>query len=155
MTKTKYNLRSRASDLKKLDPLDDALELMFFGWSGLIRKAEVYFASIGLTRTHRRILYIIARHEGVTIGNIQLILGISKQALHRPMKQLLEEKFVVAIRNPKSHRFKMLHLTPKGRKAEAKASSHERRIMNKAFMQVGNSSRKAWSEIMAFLAQHG
>lgn len=141
--------------LAKLDPLDDALELMFFGWKGSIRQADAYLASLGLSRVHHRILYVIARREDLTVGELHEILGISKQALHRPMKQLVDKGFVQSVRSPTSHRHKILQLTPKGARTESAASDRERAIMGKAFARVGRTGRAGWSEVMAFVAENG
>jgi DNA-binding MarR family transcriptional regulator len=153
-------INSRAEKIRqlrfdKLDPLDEALELMFFGWKGSIRKADEYLASVGLYRVHHRILYAIARREDLTVGELHEILSISKQALHRPMKQLLDHGFVESMRSPTSHRHKILRLTPKGKRTEKGASDREREIMGKAFARVGKSGRESWSEVMAFVTDHG
>src|SRR6187402_2288301 len=105
-------------DLKKLDPLDDALALMYFGWRGMTRAADEYLATVGLSRVHQRILYAVLRGEGITMSDLLAILQISKQALHRPMKQLLDEGYVAVKRDPARHRFKILELTPAGRAVE-------------------------------------
>jgi DNA-binding MarR family transcriptional regulator len=139
----------------KLDPLDEALELMFFGWKGSIRQADIYLASVGLSRVHHRILYAIARRDDLTVGELHEILSISKQALHRPMKQLLDQGFVQSERSQASHRHKILRLTAKGKRAEKAASDCERRIMGRAFAQVGKAGRENWSDVMAFVTDHG
>ncbi|MFX8246752.1 helix-turn-helix domain-containing protein, partial [Acinetobacter baumannii] len=77
--------------LAKIHELDPALELMFFGWRGMTDKADAYLATVGLSRVHHRILYVSARKPDVTVGSLQEILGISKQALHRPLKHLLDQ----------------------------------------------------------------
>jgi DNA-binding MarR family transcriptional regulator len=139
----------------KLDPLDEALELMFFGWKGSIRQADMYLASVGLYRVHHRILYAIARRDDLTVGELHEILSISKQALHRPMKQLFDQGFVESTRSPTSHRHKILRLTPKGKRTERAASNREREIMGRAFAKVGKSSRENWSDVMAFVTDNG
>lgn len=136
-------------DLKKLDPLDDALTLMYYGWLGMTRGADDYLATMGLGRVHHRILYAIARRDGITITDLLAILRISKQALHRPMKQLLDQALVATTRDPARHRYKILSLTEAGRAVEHEASSRERQVMAAAFEQVGPEGRKAWAAVMA------
>jgi DNA-binding MarR family transcriptional regulator len=151
---------SRASKINqfrfvKLDPLDEAIELMFFGWKGSIRQADIHLASVGLSRVHHRILYAIARRDDLTVGELHEILSISKQALHRPMKQLFDQDFVQSTRSPTSHRHKILRLTPKGRRTERAASNRERDIMKRAFAAVGKSARESWCDVMAFVTDNG
>ncbi len=141
-------------DLKKLDPVDDALALMYYGWRGMTREADAYLATLGLSRVHHRMLYAIARAEAPTVTGLLAILGVSKQALHRPMRQLLDGGYVETARDPARHRFKILALTPAGREVEARASEHERRVMREAFDQVGRVGRDAWAEVMASIARH-
>ncbi|WP_286144082.1 MarR family winged helix-turn-helix transcriptional regulator [Bradyrhizobium sp. NFR13] len=135
-------------DLKKLDPLDDALALMYFGWRGMTRAADEYLATVGLSRVHHRILYAVLRGDGITMSDLLAILQISKQALHRPMKQLLDEGYVAVKRDPARHRFKILELTPAGRAVERIASGYERKIMARAFKKAGAGSQAAWSAVM-------
>jgi DNA-binding MarR family transcriptional regulator len=140
-------------DLKKLDPLDDALALMYFGWRGMTRAADEYLATVGLSRVHHRILYTVLRGDSITMSDLLAILQISKQALHRPMKQLLDGGYVAVKRDPARHRFKILELTPAGRAVERTASAHERKIMARAFKKAGAGSQAAWSAVMAEAAR--
>ncbi|HEX7883429.1 MAG TPA: MarR family winged helix-turn-helix transcriptional regulator [Afipia sp.] len=148
--------RRRASaheaGLAKIHDLDPALELMFFGWRGMTEKADAYLATMGLSRVHHRIMFVIARKPDVTVGSLQDILGISKQALHRPLKHLLEQVLVVSERDAEQHRYKILRLTGEGKRIEHRASELERRVMEKAFAKVGASGASAWMRVMASIA---
>lgn len=128
--------------------MDDALELMFFGWRGMTRPADELLATFGMSRVHHRILYAIARAEMMTLTDLIGLLAVSKQALHRPMKFLFDEGYVVAERAPDRHRFKILSLTSKGKAVEHKASELERRVMRRAFAAAGPSGRKLWAAVM-------
>lgn len=147
--------RARVSnvDLKKLDPFDDALALMYFGWRGMTRAADDYLATIGLSRVHHRILFTVLRSENVTMSDLLAILQISKQALHRPMKQLQDMGYMAVKRDPARHRFKLLELTPAGRAIERTASGLERKIMARAFKKAGAGSQETWSAVMAEAAR--
>lgn len=135
-------------DLTKLHPMDEALELMYFGWRGMTRDADRYLATLGLTRVHHRILYSIARGNDLTISGLLAILDISKQALHRPMSMLVENGYVAMTPHPTQHRFKILQLTAAGKKVEHRASEHERRVMARAFERGGTRSFRAWADVM-------
>lgn len=135
-------------DLKKLHPMDEALELMYFGWRGMTREADRYLAMVGLTRVHHRILYSIARGNDLTISDLLSLLDISKQALHRPMTMLIDKGYVMTAPHPTQHRFKILRLTAAGRKVEDQASEHERRVMARAFHSGGTRAFRAWADVM-------
>ena len=61
--------------------------------------ADQYLATLGLSRPHHRILYVVARQPDVSIGALIEILSISKQALNRPLGLLLERKMLTSKRS--------------------------------------------------------
>jgi DNA-binding MarR family transcriptional regulator len=141
----------RAS-LRKLHDLDAALELMYYGWRGMTLAADEYLATLGLSRAHHRILYVVARQPDISIGALIEVLGISKQALNRPLSQLLEHELLTSRRSPEQHRSKLLRLTEEGRRVEARASGHERKVMREAFDRVGKPGAAAWMAVMEVIA---
>lgn len=141
----------RAS-LKKLDDLDAALELMYYGWRGMTLTADEYLATLGLSRPHHRILYVVARQPDISIGALIEVLGISKQAASRPLSLLLEQKLLTSKRSAEQHRSKLLRLTPEGQRIEARASGYERKVLRAAFDRVGPSGAAAWMAVMGAIA---
>lgn len=138
--------------LKDLHPLDEPLLLMNYALRGLVVEADRLLASYGLSRVHHRILYVLARSEDISVGDLLTMLGISKQALHQPMKHLLETGFITASRSKSEHRVKLLNLTAKGRRMEVAATDLERVAMQEAFDLVSKGGRNAWLKIMVSLA---
>ena len=143
----------RAS-LTKLDDLDAALELMYYGWRGMTLTADQYLATLGLSRPHHRILYVVARQPDISIGALIEVLGISKQAASRPLSLLLERKLLMSKRSPEQHRSKLLRLTPEGQRVEQRASGHERKVLRAAFDRVGPSGAAAWMAVMGAIADN-
>jgi DNA-binding MarR family transcriptional regulator len=141
----------RAS-LTKLDELDVALELMYYGWRGMTLTADQYLATLGLSRPHHRILYVVARQPDISIGALIDILGISKQAVNRPLNLLLERKLLISKRSPEQHRSKLLRLTPEGQRIEQRASGYERKVLRAAFDHVGETGAAAWMAVMGAIA---
>ena len=143
----------RAS-LAKLDDLDAALELMYYGWRGMTLTADEYLATLGLSRPHHRILYVVARQPDISIGALIEILGISKQAANRPLNLLLERKMLTSQRSPEQHRSKLLRLTEAGKRAEQRASGYEREVLRAAFDRVGAPGAAAWMAVMGDIADN-
>ena len=143
----------RAS-LKKLHELDAALELMYYGWRGMTLAADEYLATLGLSRPHHRILYVVARRPDISIGALLEVLGISKQALNRPLGLLLERKLLTSKRSPEQHRSKLLHLTDAGQRIEQRASGYERKVLREAFDRVGAPGTAAWMAVMGAIADN-
>ncbi len=139
--------------MRELHPLDGALLLMHFAFRGLVVRADEYLAKHDLSRVHHRILYVLARADGISVGGLLETLGVSKQALHRPMKYLQENGYVVAERDAVEHRVKLLRLTPKGVRMERTASDHERAAMQAALGKMSSSEQQAWRDVMIVLAK--
>jgi DNA-binding MarR family transcriptional regulator len=143
----------RAS-LTKLHDLDGALELMYYGWRGMTLMADQYLATIGLSRPHHRILYVVARQPDISIGELIEVLGISKQALNRPLSLLLERDLLTSKRSVEQHRSKLLRLTDAGKRIEQRASDYERKVLRAAFDRVGPSGAAAWTAVMGVIADN-
>ena len=143
----------RAS-LTKLHDLDAALELMYYGWRGMTLMADQYLATLGLSRPHHRILYVVARQPDISIGALIEVLGISKQALNRPLNLLLQRDLLTSRRSAEQHRSKLLRLTPEGQRVEARASEYERKVLRAAFDRVGKSGAAAWMTVMEVIADN-
>jgi DNA-binding MarR family transcriptional regulator len=143
----------RAS-LTKLHDLDAALELMYYGWRGMTLMADQYLATLGLSRPHHRILYVVARQPDISIGELIEVLGISKQALNRPLGLLLERDLLTSRRSAEQHRSKLLRLTDAGKRIEQRASDYERKVLRAAFDRVGPSGTAAWTAVMGVIADN-
>lgn len=143
----------RKVGLRPLEPLDGALELMFYGWRGMTRDADDYLADLGLSRVHHRILFVVARRDGLTVGELLGALGLSKQAVHRPMRQLLDGDYLRSEREADRRRFKILTLTDRGAEVEREASNRERRVMADAFEEAGPAAQEAWLAVMAAVSR--
>jgi DNA-binding MarR family transcriptional regulator len=143
----------RAS-LTKLHDLDAALELMYYGWRGMTLMADQYLATLGLSRTHHRILYVVARQPDISIGALIDILGISKQAANRPLSLLLQRKLLTSRRSVEQHRSKLLRLTEAGKRIEQRASDYERKVLREAFDRVGPPGAAAWTAVMGVIADN-
>ena len=139
--------------LPKIHELDDALALMYFGWRGMTLAADNYLATLGLSRAHHRILYVIARRPGISVGTLIEVIGVSKQAMNKPLNLLLKRRLVASERSAEQHRSKLLRLTDEGKRVEHRASSHERKMMKQAFDKVGASGADAWKRVMRAIAE--
>ncbi|TWA91322.1 MarR family winged helix-turn-helix transcriptional regulator [Bradyrhizobium stylosanthis] len=154
MPKTSQAAGLHRASLAKLNELDAALELMYYGWRGMTLEADDYLAKQGLSRSHHRILYVVARRPDIAIGALIEVLGISKQALNRPLNLLLERKLLTTQRAPEQHRSKLLRLTAAGQRIEQRASDHERKVMRQAFDRAGASGAAAWMAVMEAIADN-
>lgn len=146
-------INSASVRMQHLDPLDLSLELLHFGFRGLTVEADNYLQTLNLSRVHHRILYIIARADSITIGDLASTLGVSNQALHRPMSVLLERELVAYTRDPARHRFKLLALTEQGQDVEQQATNFERSAIGQALASTDENGQQAWHGVMQALAE--
>ena len=117
-------------------------------------QADSFLADHGLSRVHHRILYVIARAAEINVGELATTLGVSKQALHRPLTHLFEQELVCYSRAPERHRFKLLALTGQGQALEQNASELERQALRQAFSRTDDQGQEAWTKVMLSLAEN-
>lgn len=146
-------INAASARMTALHELDSALELLHFGFRGLTVEADRYLETQGLSRMHHRVLYVIARAQNITVGELAATLGISKQALHRPLTVLANQGHVLHTRDPERHRYKCLTLTPSGAEIERQATLHERNAIGEALQSVSAEGQEAWYQVMQALAE--
>ncbi|WP_334485937.1 hypothetical protein [Bradyrhizobium algeriense] len=79
--------------------MDDALELMYFGWRGMTLAADEYLGTLGLSRAHHRnpLRHCApARHIGRLPRRDHRRL---QQALNRPLNLLLRRDLVISVQS--------------------------------------------------------
>ena len=133
--------------------LNQALESMHFDFRAMIFKPDQRLAELGLARIHHRLLYFIARHPDCSINELLLIMHISKQYLHQPLKKLVARGYVRQKTDSQDRRIKRLRLTAKGNKLEYELSETQRHRFAEIFRQVGPAAEKHWRQVMALLSE--
>jgi len=135
-----------------LRDLDEALELMHFGFRAIVTGPDRDLARRGLGRVHHRVLYFVRRNDGLTVGDLVRILGVTKQALHRPLADLVTRRLVVREPDADNRRFVRLRLSRAGAAFERKLSGTQRRHFARVFARVGERSERGWCDVMRDLA---
>lgn len=128
--------------------LDEASELLFFAFRELTAEPDRILSERGLSRVHHRILYFVRRNEGLGPGELLAILRVSKQALARPLKELVTQKLLTAAPVPENRRRKALRLTPAGARLEHRLSGSQRRRFEAAFGAAGPAAWQGWQAVM-------
>jgi len=142
------DLSPRAAEAR----LDEAMELMHFGFRGIVEEPDRELAKLGFSRMHHRVLYFVGRNPAVAIGALQRLLGVSKQALNRPLRELVDGGFVERRDAPGNRRTKHLSLTRKGATLEARVSGAQRRQFAIVFRAAGRAAEAGWRRVMRELA---
>ena len=95
----------------------------------------------------------MGRHPGIAVNGLLEILGVSKQALNAPLRQLLEMKLVDSQTNAGDRRVRELRLTSEGARLEANLSGLQRRRMEEVFRAAGPEAETSWREVMGEIAE--
>jgi DNA-binding MarR family transcriptional regulator len=131
---------------------EDPLALLFFAFRDVTAQPDRVLAERGLSRVHHRILYFVARNPGVGPGRLLEILRISKQALARPLRDLVAQGLIESAIPSGDRRTRALALTADGARLEARLSGLQRRRFAAAFRAAGAASERGWREVMRRLA---
>jgi DNA-binding MarR family transcriptional regulator len=138
-----------------LDPLDEAMELIHFAFRRVVAGPDRLLATRGYGRLHHRILYVVGRNPGLSVGDLLALLDVTKQAISAPLRTLVADGLVSAAASPDSRRRKSLHLTAEGRRFEKRVSDLQRGRFAEAFRRCGPDAERGWRVVMDDLAEGG
>ncbi len=133
--------------------LDPLTAVFFMAWRTLASAADAVLAPEGLGRLHHRILYAVARLPSVSVGDLAGALGITRQALHRPLAELKERGLVRVDVVKENRRERALTVTPKGKKLEDRATSAQQDEIARAFASVSEAEARGWVRVQFALAE--
>jgi len=137
---------------KKVDDLNQALEAIHFGFRALTAHPDERLAQMGYSRVHHRVLYFIARNSACSVNELLTVMGVSKQYLHRPLRQLAQAGYVAFKTDCTDRRVKRLSLTPRGEVLEFELSDDQRTRFECVFQQAGPRAEAGWRKVMRLLA---
>ena len=142
-------------DLNRQARLREAIELLFHAYRAFTAPPDRILEARGLGRVHHRILYFVARSPGTTVTALLGVLGVSKQALNAPLRQLVEAGLVGAAASPHDKRSKLLSLTEAGVALEAELSGTQMALLEEVFTAAGPDAEQAWRALMGRLGKPG
>jgi DNA-binding MarR family transcriptional regulator len=134
-------------DLKNPTIQQAAMEAFFFGYQAFTAKADEMLARRGLSRVHHRILFFIARYPGLSMKELLGYLGVSKQALNIPLRQLLEMHLVTSGTAEDDKRKRLLGFTPEGAKLELALRREQAKLLQRAFADAGEAAVNGWLQV--------
>ena len=125
----------------------------FFGYQAFTAKADEMLARRGLSRVHQRIVFFIAHHPGVSVTELLSLLGVSKQALNTPLRQLIEMNLVLSVAPDTDKRKRLLELTADGVRFEASLRREQVKLLQRVFAEAGEDAVNGWLTINQALGQ--
>ena len=135
------------------EELREAIELFYFAYRAFTDGPDHILEERGLGRVHHRILYFVGRNPQTTVNALLEILDVSKQALHAPLRQLVEGQLVVMQPDQNDRRYKRLTLTNEGKKLEARLTGAQVKLLGAVFTATGTRSQAAWKTVMRQISQ--
>jgi DNA-binding MarR family transcriptional regulator len=128
--------------------LNRALEVLHFAFRAVTKGPDAVLAERGLSRVHHRLLYFIARSANLRVRELRATLGVTKQAMNAPLRELVQRRLVAESVDEADRRGKRLSLTAAGRELEQILSGHQRDLFARAFRKLGKAREDAWFEVM-------
>ena len=129
-----------------------AIEQFYFGYRAFTVQPDRILAQLGLGRVHHRILYFVGRNPRISVNALLSLLGISKQALNAPLRQLFEMQLVTIDTAAHDKRVRELSLTSSGAELEAQLTGTQMRQLQAVFEQAGTNAEAGWYRVMRLLS---
>ena len=146
---------ARAAPASDEARLRTAIELLYFGYRAFTAPPDRILEERGLGRVHHRILYFVGRNPHVSVNALLGVLGVSKQALNAPLRQLVEMGLVATETAAHDRRVRQLRLTPAGEALEAQLTGAQMVQLEAAFAQAGAGAEAGWHAVMECLVGGG
>jgi DNA-binding MarR family transcriptional regulator len=134
------------------DEIRRGIELLYFGYTAMVRGADAILVSEGLGRAHHRALYFIARRPGLSVGELLRLLAITKQSLGRVLTELQAKGLVEQLVGTTDRRQRLLRLTAAGSTLEAALFAELETGMAAAYGEAGQSAVTGfWSVLVGLI----
>jgi len=134
-------------DLKKAAAQQHAMEAFFFGYQAFTARPDAILARRGLSRVHHRILFFIALYPGLSVKQLLGYLGVTKQALSIPLRQLIEMNLVVSVAADDDKRRRLLGFTAEGARLERALRREQTKMLERAFVEAGETAVAGWLQV--------
>ncbi|WP_260961703.1 MarR family winged helix-turn-helix transcriptional regulator [Pseudomonas citri] len=131
-------------DLKNPTSQQMAMEAFFFGYQAFTAKADEMLERRGLSRVHQRIVFFIARYPSLSMKELLHLLGVSKQALNIPLRQLMEMHLVNSLACETDKRKRLLELTAEGERLEQALRREQVKLLERVFAEAGEEAVNGW-----------
>src|SRR5713226_713866 len=144
--------RQAESDAEAAAPREEAvrqgIELLFFAYRDFTAEPDAILARYGFGRAHHRVVHFVGRHPQMTVGELLLILRITKQSLNRVLGQLVRQGFIIQHRGVEDRRQRLLELTEKGRELEHRLSEPQRARVGAAYKHAGPQAVDGFRKVL-------
>ncbi len=124
------------------------IALFYQAYRTYTSSSDALLAQRGLGRVHHRLLYYVARHPNLTVSALLELLGVTKQAAHAPLRQLVELGLVTVSTPAHDRRVRQLTLTEAGQQLEWQLTSPLAEHLSAALNRAGPQATAGWLKVM-------
>jgi DNA-binding MarR family transcriptional regulator len=125
-----------------------AQDMLFFGVRDLNAAADAILHDLGFGRAHHRALHWIGRQPDLKVGELLLILGITKQSLARVLGPLIRQGYVAQGKGKIDRRQRLLTLTEKGAALERRLFECARERLAGAYREAGGPAVEGFRRVL-------
>ncbi|MHC8332380.1 MarR family winged helix-turn-helix transcriptional regulator [Pseudomonas sp. LB3P25] len=141
-------------DLKNPTTQQQAMEAFFFGYQAFTAKADEMLERRGLSRVHQRIVFFIARYPNLSVKELLALLGVTKQALNIPLRQLVEMHLVNSVASETDKRKRLLEMTDDGARFEQSLRREQVKLLERVFAEAGETAVNGWLAVNLALGEN-
>jgi DNA-binding MarR family transcriptional regulator len=98
---------------------------------------------------------VIGRSGEISVGELADRLEITRQALHQPMRQLRDARFLTSRPAESNRTIQLVSLTPLGTEVEQGLNALQRSHLEMAFSVSGKRATEGWREVLTAMSQVG
>lgn len=129
-----------------------AIEALYFGYRAFTALPDRMLAEYGLGRTHHRILYFVHRDPEISLAELLAVLGVTKQALHRPIKDLEARGLLTIAPDTQDRRVRRLSVTAEGAHLEGRLTASQMELLDGVFARAGEVAAHNWLRVTTLLS---
>jgi DNA-binding MarR family transcriptional regulator len=132
--------------------LDSLIVDLHIAYKNVVSEADALLSQHGLARSHHKVLFFVARHALCKSTDVQTFLGVTRQALQRPLTDLHRMLLIESVVAPYNRRTHLLRITPLGNELETQASKLIQDHFANAFNGLKPNQIEVWRGVMMNLS---
>jgi DNA-binding MarR family transcriptional regulator len=136
--------------------LPNVLQFMQLLWAvahGLERASKRMTVDIGVTGPQRLVLRVVGLFPGISAGDLATVLHVHPSTLTGVLRRLATQHLLRRIDDPRDRRRAMLHLTPRGIRANSTRAKTVETAVAAALAAVSAGDRRAAMRVLHQLAR--
>ena len=119
----------------KDEQLKEFIEKIFMGYREPFSDAKKILDNYSIGIAHHKVIHLLSLYKGITISELLKKLKVTKQSLHRVIKDLIKIDAIKFEKDKKDTRLKHVYLSEKGIKIFEEVFSIQKKRIYKALLQ--------------------